>query len=763
MIIRLQLLRNIGQFDSVATAAGLPLARVTLIYAENGRGKTTLAAIFRSLASGDAMPILERRRLAAVHPPNIVIDCTGGPPSALFQNGAWNRTLPDVMVFDDVFVDENVCSGLVVDPEHRQHLHEWILGSQGVALSRALRQCVGQVEELNTSLRAKGEAIPAAVRAGLTADDFCALERQEHIDTVIQEAERALSAAEQQDAIRNAKPFEALALPEIETDEVSRVLAMGLRELDATAARQVQTHFEGMGTDAEAWVASGMQWVEFRRTSALSLCGQDIHGLSLVEHYRAYFSVGYAQLKQHIADAIQEFLQRHGGDAATIFERNVRLAVERRQYWSQFTDIPEINVDVAAIAKAWINARDVVFAALQRKQSAPLDRLNLSEEDMRRVELYPRHRNEIVRLSAELARANTAIALVKERAAAGNRQALAHDLERLQAVKARHRLEIDALCRDYLSEKAVKATADEARDAARVSLDTYRERIFPNYETAINLYLQRLNAGFRLTRVTSVNTRGGPSCTYNVLINNERIAVGGAQATPGEPSFRNALSAGDRSTLALAFYFASLDQDPNLANKVVIIDDPITSLDEHRSLATVQEMRRLADRVQQLIVLSHDKGFLCNVWEGTDIGWRTALEVVRDGDGSTIRSWDVNRDCITAHDQRHALLRQYTNAAGVNAREVAQSLRPVLESFMRVAYPENFPPGTLLERFRALCEQRVGSPQQILNQADIDELRDLTEYANRFHHDTNPAYITERINDAELLNYVRRTLAFTQR
>ena len=46
MINRLQLLRNIGQFDSVNTGANIPLARLTVVYAENGRGKTTLAAVF---------------------------------------------------------------------------------------------------------------------------------------------------------------------------------------------------------------------------------------------------------------------------------------------------------------------------------------------------------------------------------------------------------------------------------------------------------------------------------------------------------------------------------------------------------------------------------------------------------------------------------------------------------------------------------------------------------------------------------------------
>jgi wobble nucleotide-excising tRNase len=119
MINRIQLLRNVGKFDSVNAAANIPLARLTLIYAENGRGKTTLSAILRSLATGDPVPIVERRRLTAQHTPHVVFECDGGPPAAMFQNNAWNRTLPNMAVFDDGFINENVYSGLINDGELR--------------------------------------------------------------------------------------------------------------------------------------------------------------------------------------------------------------------------------------------------------------------------------------------------------------------------------------------------------------------------------------------------------------------------------------------------------------------------------------------------------------------------------------------------------------------------------------------------------------------------------------------------------------------
>jgi wobble nucleotide-excising tRNase len=233
-------------------------------------------------------------------------------------------------------------------------------------------------------------------------------------------------------------------------------------------------------------------------------------------------------------------------------------------------------------------------------------------------------------------------------------------------------------------------------------------------------------------------------------------------AAPGTPSFKSTLSAGDRNTLALAFFFVSLDRDPDLASKVVVIDDPISSLDEHRHLTTVREIGRLTQRAGQLIVLSHAKPFLCQLWEGADKTSREAIEIARSSAGSTLRGWVVHHDLITEHDRRHALLRSYLDSSIPDNRKVAEALRPLLERFLRVAYPDWFKPGDMLGNFVNLCLQRVGTVDQILDAARTQELDDVLAYANRFHHDTNPAYETEVVNDGQLLGFVKRTLAFTR-
>lgn len=767
MIEALRLLRNIGQFDSVDSAATIPLNRLTLAYAENGRGKTTLAAVLRSLATGDPIPIIERRRLAAQHPPHIVIECDGGPPPAMFNNGAWNRRFPNMVVFDDVFVDQNVYSGLVVDAEHRQNLHELILGAQGVTLNTQLQQLVARIEQHNGALRSKAAAIPAAERGRLSVDEFCSLPQRIDIDAAIQTTGRNLAAAREQDPVRNASPFDSLSLPGFDLSAIDQVLQEDLTSLDTAAAARVQAHLAGLGSGGETWIAEGMrrlvQTDSRTRTLTCPFCGQDLAQSDVIAHYRAYFSTGYADLKRRISEALAVIIRTHGADMPAAFERSIRVAVERRQFWSRFCEIPNIAVDTAMIVRDWRAAREAVVALLTAKQAAPLERRTLPQETRAAVALYQNHRDRINALSDALLNVNPSIRLVKEQAAAANPHTIANDLSRLKAVKARHTSAIAAFCDDYLAEKAAKAQTEQQRDQTRAALDQYRTNVFPGYQAAVNIYLQRFNASFRLDSVSPVYTRGGAACTYNILINSVPVAVAGATATPGDPSFRNTLSSGDRNTLALAFFFACLDRDPELANKVVVIDDPISSLDDHRSLTTVQEIRRLSEHAGQVILLPHNKPFLCRIWERADRSSRTAFQVIRDSAGSTICTWDVDQDCITDHDRRHSMMRAYLATGTPNNREVARAIRPLLEAFFRVACPEHFLPATKLGQFRDLCRQRVGTTQQILDQPATTELGDLIEYSNRFHHDTNPAWETEAINDTELAGFVQRALDFAKR
>jgi wobble nucleotide-excising tRNase len=763
MISAFRLLRNIGQFDSVAPSSHT-FQRLTLVYAENGRGKTTLSAVLRSLATNRPDLILERHRLAASNPPEAIIDCIGGPPLAMFQNGAWNRYLPTLTIFDDSFVDANICSGLSVDAEHRQNLHELIVGAQGVALNQQVQGLVARIEAHNTELRTRAAAVPAVSMGGMTIDAFCALQTRPTIDADIQEAERALNAAREQTPIRESRLFDAVALPPFDVPSIEGTLLRDLPGLEGAAATRVQQHLSRLPPGSEAWVADGMRRVPPDGREC-PFCAQELRGSPVLSHYQAFFSQEYRTLKESITRLAESTAQVHSDNGPVAFERALRAASERRAFWARFAEMPEIEFDTTALAQVWQRARQLVAAALAAKASAPLDRMALTQDTRDAIATYDEYRASAADLSGRLLEANRTINLVKEQAAAGNVAARDADLVRLRAIKARHEANVATLCDAYLAEKAGKTATEHQRDESRQALEQYRRNVFPNYQNTINTYLARFNAGFRLEQIEPANTRAGSACTYSLRINNATVPVM-AESGPGRHAFRNTLSAGDRNTLALAFFFACLDQDPGLADKVVVIDDPISSLDDNRSLTTVQEIRRLLPKVAQVIILSHSKPFLCQTWDSSDPTQRAALQVRRDGPtSSTIDAWNVDLDLVTEYDRRHEKLRTYllTGAMG-NLRDIAIDIRPTLEHFCRVAYTADYPPGDLLGNFRDRSQTRLSQGTPIMSASDVQELRDLTDYGNRFHHDSNPhGYLTVAVTDAELRGFVQRTIRFCSR
>jgi wobble nucleotide-excising tRNase len=193
-------------------------------------------------------------------------------------------------------------------------------------------------------------AIPVAARGDLSADHVCDLKLDPAIATRIESAERALAAAEAAQEVARAEVFDsaAFALPPVDIEKLQEFLERDLRDLEAEAAGRVQAHIQVLGEGAEAWLAEGIE----RKESAFTqlereicpYCAQDLPGSPLISYYRAYFGEAYAKLKSDIAGAISE--------VAGAFERTVRVAVQRREFWQRFLHISKIELDTAKIARA---------------------------------------------------------------------------------------------------------------------------------------------------------------------------------------------------------------------------------------------------------------------------------------------------------------------------------------------------------------------------------------------------------------------------
>ena len=154
MLEKIVRIRSIGRFRNYGASGDVSFRKLTLVYAENGRGKTTLCAVLRSLQSGKAEFIAERTTLAATQPPCVHIRVNGTDHH--FSNDTWTTTHPDFVVFDPVFVNENVYSGDYVEHDHKKNLYRAIVGAQGVQLAQQIDDLDQRIRDANADLRKEG-------------------------------------------------------------------------------------------------------------------------------------------------------------------------------------------------------------------------------------------------------------------------------------------------------------------------------------------------------------------------------------------------------------------------------------------------------------------------------------------------------------------------------------------------------------------------------------------------------------------------------
>ena len=94
----------------------------------------------------------------------------------------------------------------------------------------------------------------------------------------------------------------------------------------------------------------------------------------------------------------------------------------------------------------------------------------------------------------------------------------------------------------------------------------------------------------------------------------ENIIIKYKNSTNNKNKLKNCLSDGEKTALAFAYFLSKFENEINTSEKVkdsvVVIDDPISSLDDNRLYSTAHLIWRNFEEVKQLIVLSHNFLFL---------------------------------------------------------------------------------------------------------------------------------------------------------
>jgi wobble nucleotide-excising tRNase len=272
MLKKIVSIKNVGRFKKHDAVGDVELKRYNLIFAENGRGKTTLCAILRSLQTGDAAHVLGRTTLGSNDAPEIRILSDAGMLN--FTSGAWNQAMPELAIFDSTFVSENVFSGDYVDLDHKRSLYRVIIGKEGVELAKKIDDCDTASRDKASEISAKAASIQLEIPKGVTVETFLSLDNDADVDQKIIAKEKELEAVKRADQIKTRTALSAISMPVIPAG-FSHLLAKTIDDIDADieqrVADQIQAH--AMHARGETWLLEGLGYV---RDDKCPFCSQNL-------------------------------------------------------------------------------------------------------------------------------------------------------------------------------------------------------------------------------------------------------------------------------------------------------------------------------------------------------------------------------------------------------------------------------------------------------------------------------------------------------
>ncbi len=354
----------------------------------------------------------------------------------------------------------------------------------------------------------------------------------------------------------------------------------------------------------------------------------------------------------------------------------------------------------------------------------------------------------------------------KEKLSVENIVLLAAEVKKMEATQKRWSTPVLTAVTQYNTAETERKRLDDEKRQVRERIDELMQTNLQQYQTAINELLKIFGAEFSIEQLKSTYVGGEPRTEYGLQIRNISVKLGSRADMATGQSFATTLSEADKRTLAFAFFIARLKADPHLSDKLVVLDDPVSSFDLTRMRQSVQLVAKLVDKCHQIIVLSHDPHFIRELTEHLAKQKppivASLLSLTRTShDYSTFSPCDIDDVCATPYYRNHRLVVDYIEGRStVDKRDVAKAIRPLLEGYYHRRFPHKFPHMMMFGMIINLAANaQHGDPLEHL-QASLEEMSEINDYVGQFHHDGSDAV---PITDGELLAYAKRALDLVYR
>lgn len=754
MLERIHKITSIGLFNDIRPAS-IPFRKLSLIYGDNGRGKSTFASIMRSYTNSESNILLSRKTFNTDSDQYIDLQFGQGNRS-IFYNNQWDRKFTDFHVFDLDFIDTNVYSGGEIKPGQRKNLLSFALGQSAVTAKMEF-DTANQHAAICTTTKRDVESRLTGYRSQYSISEYIRIRNIDNIDDLIAANLAEQGKCQRIDTIKSKNKPNKLTEFTANIHDFFEIMYTTVEEIDKNASSIVENHFHYISDDgAEKWINDGQKYL---KDDTCPFCAQTVAGLSLIESYRNYFNKAYSTFIKEISLL---------DNKKTVLLSNINIPAKNQEYinilntvdsWGEYVpfNISSPNFDKLNDLKTRLDG--ILTECVKIKTLSPLEKVEQKiegecQEIIRELIQY------FSDFNAQIDCLNTQIDEYKVNLENINSQTLIEEYNRLNSIKTRYSQTVISLIDEYNTAKVAEAAANAEKEIKKDALNLIMQTTLGQYESSINSLLRKFGATFTIEEITyNYRGTGEPRTEYGLNLRGNRITLQGDNS-----EFKTCLSEGDKRTLAFSFFIAVILQDPNLNNKIVLIDDPMCSFDSHRKQQTINELKTVYDNCKQLIILAHDAFFIKNLRDEfikkiNNPNLISFIKVIHSsGQFSDLAQLDLDIECESAYYKNHRLVSGYVNGEQHNERDVAIAIRPLLEGYLHRRFPSHISSGKLFgEIVQAILTSQPNSP---LHHARVitNELNEINSYAGKFHHDTNANAANEPVYSGELMSYCIRAL-----
>lgn len=687
MITKMRQLKNIGKFfDCSAKDTCLDWHKNTFILASNAYGKSTLVHVLRSLQSNDSNLIRARKTLGSTTSSAAVVIIDG--ENYVFDGTQWNKSHSDIQVFDTSYIHDNILTNEIC-LDHKKNIYKIIIGEQGIKLAAE----IAELKEKEGVQKDVKEALAKQfndAKLDLPIEDFVALLPEEEAASQlrVKQLEADLKSKETEGIVSKLGYPEKVKLEIPDIPKVKLTANETLATAHEQAEKLVSAHIGKNikeAAQAKQFIQQGLAQVQ----SDCPFCGQNLeNAASLLQAYRNFFDEAFAAFQKRIALELAEINRWNIDNDLTKLLATYRENMSLTKAWAPFISVdalPPLGTTLEECRSRLLELKALAVLELEKKQKDPNSKSSSKPFDDLILKL--------AFIKTEIETYNVAILAFAEKAKRyvaelpkSDIAAIKTELSKAKNINKRFNYEWVQCCDEYVFAKTKEAELGSLKKTKQLELKDYSKKIFEDYQSRINALLPQLGADFLVTGlIGKTNDRAKESYSdFGFSILNKTVPI--SPVKEDGPCLKNTLSEGDKSTLAFAFFIASLEKQSELARQIVVLDDPLSSLDENRREATAAILAILAPRVRQLVVLTHKQNFIFMLCK--KIKDRKTLWIRSDrAHGSRFENFDTYAEQKSKHMKVvDDLMRYMDEDFGPRPERMQGDIRVLFETVLKTKY-----------------------------------------------------------------------------